>query len=174
MGGGSDEAHGAALEVGKEDVLLRFVEAVDFVDEEDGGFVAKFLPSSGLFDFGANFGDIRFDAVEGLEAGAGALGDDGGESGFAGAGRAVEDEGRKAVGLDGATEKFSFGEDVLLTTNFGEIAGTHTGGEGLITRLRDVGGGSFVGEEVGHLWETFQNPESRIQTELGSFSALLS
>ena len=34
--GGPDEAHCAAFDVGQEDVLLRFVEAVDFVDEQNG------------------------------------------------------------------------------------------------------------------------------------------
>ena len=39
--GGSDEADGAAFEVRKEDVLLGFVEAMDFVDEKDGGLIAE-------------------------------------------------------------------------------------------------------------------------------------
>lgn len=38
--GGSDEADGAAFDVGEEDVLLGFIKAMDFVDEEDGGLVA--------------------------------------------------------------------------------------------------------------------------------------
>ena len=36
FGSGADEADGAALDVGQECVLLSFVEAMDFVDEEDG------------------------------------------------------------------------------------------------------------------------------------------
>jgi hypothetical protein len=36
FGGGADEADGAALDIGQEGVLLGLVEAMDFVDEEDG------------------------------------------------------------------------------------------------------------------------------------------
>ena len=36
LGGGADQADGAALDVGQEGVLLRLVEAMDLVDEEDG------------------------------------------------------------------------------------------------------------------------------------------
>lgn len=68
VGGGADEADGAALDVGEEDVLLGFVEAVDFVDEEDGGLGAELLPGAGVVDFFAEFGDGGFDAVEGFEA----------------------------------------------------------------------------------------------------------
>ena len=39
--GGSNEANGAAFEVGEEGVLLGFIEAVNFVDEEDGRLVAE-------------------------------------------------------------------------------------------------------------------------------------
>ena len=36
FGGGADEDEGAVFDVGEEGVLLGFVEAVDFVDKEDG------------------------------------------------------------------------------------------------------------------------------------------
>ena len=36
LGGGADKPDGAALDVGKEGILLRLVEAMDLVDEEDG------------------------------------------------------------------------------------------------------------------------------------------
>ena len=36
FGGGADEGEGAVFDPGEEGVLLGFVEAVDFVDEEDG------------------------------------------------------------------------------------------------------------------------------------------
>ena len=39
--GGSNEANGAAFEVGEESVLLGFVEPVNFVDKEDGRLVAE-------------------------------------------------------------------------------------------------------------------------------------
>ena len=57
------------------------------------------------------------------------MSDDAGEGGFPGSGRAVEDEGGEAVGLDGAAEEFPLGEDVLLACDFGEGARAHAGGE---------------------------------------------
>ena len=36
LGGGADQADVAALDVGQEGVLLRLVEAMDLVDEDDG------------------------------------------------------------------------------------------------------------------------------------------
>ena len=36
LGRGADEADGAALDVGQESVLLRLVEAMNLIDEEDG------------------------------------------------------------------------------------------------------------------------------------------
>ena len=58
VGGGSDEADGAAFEMGKEGVLLGFVEAVDLVNKEDGGLVAKGLVGASGFDFCADLGDV--------------------------------------------------------------------------------------------------------------------
>lgn len=37
FGGGSDEADCTAFHVRQEDILLGFIEAVDFIDEEEGG-----------------------------------------------------------------------------------------------------------------------------------------
>jgi hypothetical protein len=52
------------------------------------------------------------------------------ERGFAGAGRAGQDQGREAIGLDGASQKFSRREDVFLADELIECARTHPGGEG--------------------------------------------
>jgi len=40
LGGGTDEGYGAILNVGQERILLGLVEAVDFIDEEDGSALA--------------------------------------------------------------------------------------------------------------------------------------
>ena len=49
FGGGADEDEGAVFDVGQEGVLLGFVEAVDFVDKEDG-FAAQAAFLLGLKD----------------------------------------------------------------------------------------------------------------------------
>ena len=68
MGGGADETDRAALDMREEDVLLGFVEAVDFIDEQDRGLPAEVAHGAGLIDLGADFADVGFHAVEGLEA----------------------------------------------------------------------------------------------------------
>ena len=64
VGSGSDEAHGAALQVGEEGVLLGFVEAVDLVDKQDGGLIAEGLVRAGRFDLSPDFSDVGFDAIK--------------------------------------------------------------------------------------------------------------
>ena len=44
LGGGADQRDRARLDVGQEGVLLRLVEAVDLVDEEDGALAAVVAP----------------------------------------------------------------------------------------------------------------------------------
>ncbi len=148
VGGGADEGDGAVFDVGEQDVLLGFVEAVDLVDEEDGaGDVAHLF---GGFAGGADGGDVAEHAAAAFEAAAGGAGDDFGEGCFAAAGGSVEDEVGEAVGFDEAGEEFAGAEDVVLSGDVGEGARAHAGGE----RRRAVGGGLGVGvwgviEEVG-------------------------
>ena len=128
VGGGADEAEGAAFDVGEEDVLLSFVEAVDFVDKEDGGAAVEAEVAGGGFSGVADVGDVAFDAAEVDEVALGFEGDDVGEGGFADAGGAVEEEGGEAVGLDGAAEEHAGGDEVLLAGVFVEAAGADAGG----------------------------------------------
>ncbi len=101
LGGGADEADGAALDVGKEGVLLGLVEAMDLVDEEDGaraevrGFFRVDHDLLDLLDAGEDGGELDEGGVRGL-------GDDLGEGGFADAGRAPEDHGGGVVAIRSA------------------------------------------------------------------------
>ena len=75
-----------------------------------------------------------------------------GEGGCADTGRAVEEEGGDAVGLDGAAEEHAWGDEVLLAGVFVEAAGADAGGEGGVLG-GDLGGrwrGRGGVEEVGH------------------------
>jgi len=93
--GGADEADGAALDVGEERILLGLVEAVDFVDEEDGAGVHLGGLRRGchylldLFDTAHDGGEFHKICLCGF-------GDDFGEGGLAGAGRTPEDHGTGA------------------------------------------------------------------------------
>ncbi len=90
---------------------------MDLVDEEDGCFAPEIAPDFGLLDFRAYLRDVRFDAVERFEAGAGGAGDDAGQGGFPRPGRAVENERGEAVRLNGAPQELALPEDVVLPGN---------------------------------------------------------
>jgi hypothetical protein len=101
LGGRADEADRAALDVGQKGVLLGLVEAMDFVDEERGaraegrGFFGVDHDLLDFLDAGEHGGELD-------EGGAGLLGDDFGERGFADSRRAPEDDRGRVVGLDQA------------------------------------------------------------------------
>ena len=126
VGGRSDEAHRSALDVGKEDILLGLVEAVDLVDEENRALIAELGVGARLFDLGANLGHVGFDPVEGLKAGSRAVRDHPREGGLARARWAVEDERGEAVRFDGPAEQFALTQDVLLTGDLVEATRTET------------------------------------------------
>lgn len=130
MSGGSDEADGAPFDVGKKNVLLGFVEAMDFVDKKGGGGAVEGESGASRVGGFANLGDVAFHSTEIDELGVCMMGDDFGEGGFADTGRSVEDEGRKAIGFDSPAEELVVAEDVLLPDEVFEPGGTHAGCQG--------------------------------------------
>jgi len=135
FGGGADEEDVAGFDVGEEGVLLSFVEAVNFVHEDDGALgSAGFALGLGhdLFDFL----DAAEDGAEGDEFAAGEAGDDARESGFAAAWGAPEKHGTEIVGFDLEAERLAGAEEFFLADEFVEGAGAHALGE----RLQGGGG----------------------------------
>src|SRR5690606_5345131 len=88
----ADQRDGARLDVGEEGILLRLVEAVDLVAEEDGARTAGVPPRLGLTQDLADARHAFRDRAERDEDGARALGDDAGERRLPRPGRAPEDE----------------------------------------------------------------------------------
>src|SRR6267378_6404035 len=130
FGGGADEENVAGFDVREEGVLLGFVEAMDFVDEDDGakagaGFVLGFGHDFFYFFYAAG------DSAEGDEFAFGEAGDEARDSGFAAAGRAPEEHRGEVVGFDLNAEGFAGAEEFFLADEFVEGAGTHALGEGL-------------------------------------------
>jgi len=130
FGGGANEEDVAGFDVGEEGVLLGFVEAVNFINEDDGalggaGFALGL--SHDLFDFL----DAAEDGAEGDEFAARNAGDDTGESGFAAARRAPEKHGAEIIGFDLQAKRFAGAEELFLADEFVESAGSHAFGEGL-------------------------------------------
>ena len=138
LGGGADEADGAALDVGEEGVLLGLVEAMDLVDEEDGAGAE----AGGLFGVDHDLLDLLDAGEDGGEldeGGLGERGDDLGEGGLADAGWAPEDHGGGVVVFDGEAEGLAGAEEVLLAGVLVEGAGAHALGE------RGLRGGGWRG-----------------------------
>ncbi len=128
LGGGADQADAALLDVGQERVLLGFVEAVHFVDEDDGARAV--LPRAfGLGHDLLDFLDAAHHGRELDELGVGHAGDDLGQRGLADAGRAPEDERAGVVALDLHAKGFAGAENVLLPDELVERAGAHALGK---------------------------------------------
>src|SRR5258707_3442027 len=106
FGGGADEENVAGLDVREEGVLLGFVEAVDFVDEDDGAKAGAGF----FFGFGHDFFYFFYtagDSAEGNEFAFGEAGDEASESGFSAAGRPPEEHRGEVVGFDLNAEGFA-------------------------------------------------------------------
>ena len=108
---------------GQQRVLLRLVEAVDLVEEEDRPLSVRAEPLAGARDHLAHLRDRRRHGRELLERRAGRVGDDAGERRLAAARRAVEDHRADAVLLDREPERRARAEDVLLADELVEVFG---------------------------------------------------
>ena len=128
LGRGAEQHDGAVLHVWQEGVLLRLVEAMDLVDEEDRAAAA--LPDHpGLLDHAPDVLHAGADGGERPELEAGAAGDDPGEGRLAAAGRPPEDHRGNAVLLDHPAEGLAGAEEVLLSEELLEGARAHPVGE---------------------------------------------
>src|SRR5207244_2333192 len=120
--------HVPALDVRKESVLLRFVEAMDLINEEDGAppvAPALFRRRHHLFDF-FDPGQYRaeLDEVAALP-----VGHDHRQRRLPRTWRTPEDHGRELVALDLLPERLSRAEDVLLADKLFQRHGPHAVGQ---------------------------------------------
>ena len=138
----AEQPDGAALHVGQQGVLLRAVEAVNLVDEQDGP--RRWVETLAVLGGGDHPADVRdgaLDAVEPLELRLGDVRDDLREAGLARARRAVEQRGIQPVRLDGAAQEFARREQMLLPGVLVERARAHPRGQ----RRAGVHGGGLRG-----------------------------
>ena len=136
LGRGADERDRAVLDIRQDDVLLRLVEAVDLVDEEDRALPLLAEPLACFSDDAAEVSDAGRDGGDGLEVGLRERGDDAGEGGLAGAGRAPEDHRGELVGVDGAAQDAPLADEVLLADELVEGARPHARGERGVSAAR--------------------------------------
>ena len=129
--GRANQDDAAFFDVGQEGVLLGFVEAVDFVDEDDGFFAALPLAFGVFHDF-FNVFDAAHDCAEGDEARAGLVGDDLRQGSFAHAGRPPEDHGAQFVVRNHVLQDFAFAQQLPLPDKVVEGARAQAGGQRLV------------------------------------------
>ena len=114
MSGRPDQPHHAALDIRQQHILLCLVEAVDFVDEENGGLPLVFYPVGRGSQDPAHVRHIGFHTAQPLELAPRLAGYDLGEGSLAGTRRPVKDERLDPVGLDGPAQQLPGTEDVGL------------------------------------------------------------
>ena len=129
VGRGADQTQISALHIRQENVLLRLVEVMNFVDEQNRFLAGCSKPIRGSRHYPPHLRDVAFHSAEALEFRAGHVRDDLRERRFTGAGRAGQDDGRQPIGLNRAAQKFSRREDVFLPDKFFKGARAHAGSE---------------------------------------------
>ena len=144
LGRRADQHDVAGLDARQERVLLRFVEAVDFVDEDDGAAAGGAAEPLGLGHDLADFLDAGQHGAERHES-RGRVGDDARERRLAGAGRPPEDDRLQQVALDRLAQRLAGREQILLADELiegarphplGQRASAPVGGSGCRRRVR--------------------------------------
>ena len=125
----ADQRDGALFHVGQEGVLLRLVEAVDLVDEQDRAAAAEHALGLRLGDHRADLLHAGHDGGERHEARARHVRDELRQRRLARAGRAPEDHRVERAVLEGAPEHLAGADQVLLPHHLVEGARAHPVGE---------------------------------------------
>ena len=148
LGGGADQDEQSALDRGQQCVLLRLVEPMHLIEEQDRALAP--LPetivgaASHLEHILHRGGDGR-ELLEGLRGG---VRDELRQRGLTRARRPPQDHRRQSIGLDECAQRPTRAEQMFLTDDIVEGARPQPGGEWRLTRETVLGG---CGEEVvGH------------------------
>ena len=148
LGGRADQHEQALLDVRKQRVLLRAVEAMDLVEEQDRA--AALLAHAGAGPLGdlPHVLHTRGDRRQRLERLLGGARHQARDRGLAGSGRPPEDHRRESVGLDEHAERFARTEQVLLPDDVVERTGAEPRCERCpsLQSLRDRGREQVVGQ----------------------------
>ena len=134
MRGRADQPHHAALDIRQQHVLLRLVEAVDFVNEQDGGLPLVLQPVGRQGQHAAHVGHVGFHAAQPLELAPGLPGDDLRQGSLARARRAVEDQRLNAIRLDGPAQQLARPEDMRLADKLAQVARSHARRQRLMSK----------------------------------------
>ena len=121
----ADEDHDAFFHVRQQHILLGAVEAVDFVDEQQRLLPARREPVAGLVQHLAQFLDAAGHGAQLLESAARGRGQEHGQRGLAGAGRAVKNHRPQPIGGQQPAQQFPFAQKMLLADEFVERSRPH-------------------------------------------------
>ena len=130
LGRGADERDDALLHGAQERILLRFVETVDFVDEEERRPLVEEALLACRFDHLAHLLDARRHGREGEERTFELGGDDARQRGLAHARRAPQDERRHVARLEELAEDAVLAHEMLLSDVFVHRTGSQAFGQG--------------------------------------------
>ena len=129
LGRRADEHDVAGFDAGQKRVLLRLVEAMDFVDEDDRSAAGGPSQALGVGHDLADFLDAGQHGAERHEASLRRVRDDAGERRLAGAGRAPENDRLQEIALDGFAQRLAGREQLLLADELVERARAHPLGQ---------------------------------------------
>ena len=129
VSGRSNQPQVSTFDIGQENILLRFVEMMDFVDKQN-----RFLSGSAKTigcrgDHTPHFRDIAFHTAQAHEPGVRHVGDDMRKGCLAGPRRPGENHGGQTVGFDRAAQQLARRENMFLADKFLERPRPHAGGE---------------------------------------------
>jgi hypothetical protein len=159
LGGRADQRHDPLLHEGQEAILLGAVEAVDLVDEEQGA-LASGAAHARLLEGLLQVGDAGEDRRQLLEFIAGLLGQQAGDGGLAGAGRAPQDHRGQPLGLSHPADGPVGTQEVILAHDLVQLLRTQAVGERRRLLRRQAGGG----EQIGHGRAYLKSPPDRSVT----------
>jgi hypothetical protein len=129
LGRRADEDDGARLDVREERVLLRLVEAVNLVDEDDRALAARTARRLGRRHHLLDVLDAREHGAERDETRLRAVRDHARDGRLAGARRPPEDDGLQPIPVDRLAERPAGSEDLLLAHDLVEGAWAHPLGQ---------------------------------------------
>ena len=131
LGGRPDEGHRAVLDMGQERVLLRLVETVYLIDEQQRLRAVEAEPLARFGDDRPDFGDAAHDGGDCDEASGYRLRQHTGKARLAASGRPPQEYRSEVALLEGSPEGSAFADEVLVAHDLIESPRAHPGGERL-------------------------------------------
>ena len=156
---------------GQEGVLLRLVEAVDLVDEEQGAAAVLAAEAGGLEDL-LQVGDAGEDGADLHEGEVGGVGEEARDGGLADAGRAPEDDGAEVALGEHPAERGVGAEEVVLADDLLEPARAEAVGERARGLVRGRRRGRRDGGRRGRPWRDWPAEGRRKRFARARFNGL--